>query len=318
MIRVFEAKMVNIQLGSKDGFSKHKKAFEGLEGVTNLEGDALLHLQKVLFEMLKDISNVCEKNGIYFILGGGSALGAVRHHGFIPWDDDIDINMPRLDFEKFKKIFDDELGDKYVLCTPDKTSGHGMSATQIMKKGTEYRSFNELSKKNPGICIDIFVMENTFNNAILRNIHGIACLGAGYMLTCRKSYEDLPYLKKYMEQSEDLKNMFEKKAKLGRLIRWIPLNNMSKITDRIYSLCKNNDSKYVTIPSGMKHYFGEMYYRKDMCNSVFSQFDSLEVRIPKDYNSYLTRLYGDTYMEVPPEGKRVQHPIMVLDFGENK
>ena len=55
-----------------------------------------------------------------------------------------------------------------------------------------------------------------------------------------------------------------------------------------------------------------------MCNSVFSQFDNIEVRIPKDYNSYLTRLYGDNYMEMPPEGKRVQHPIMVLDFGENK
>ena len=75
-------------------------------------------LQKMLLEMITDISEICEDNNIKWSLSGGSVLGAVRHHGFIPWDDDMDINITRAEFEKFRKVFPGRFSDKYSLILP--------------------------------------------------------------------------------------------------------------------------------------------------------------------------------------------------------
>jgi lipopolysaccharide cholinephosphotransferase len=295
-----------------------KKAFEGLEGVIPVSGDTMSQLRSTLLSMLADLVEVFEKNGIFYTLGGGSVLGALRHAGFIPWDDDIDLNIPRKDFEKLKRIFPSELGDRYELLTPENTDSHGLSMSQIKKKGTVYRSFNELSKSDPGISIDIFVIENTYDNPVKRNLHGIRCLVQGYILTCRKTYADLPFLKPYMDQDQYLKRRFMRKALFGRLFGSVPLDKVSRETMRCYSECGDDDSAYVTIPSGRKHYFGEMERREDICESTEVMFENLKVRIPKGYDSYMKRLYGPDYMELPPEDKREHHPIMELDFGDNE
>ena len=305
-------------MSKKDGFYERKKGFEGMDGVIIVEGETLIRLQKYLLNMLKDIAQVCEANHIFYTLSGGSILGTVRHQGFIPWDDDIDLNMPRADFEKLKTVFEEQLGDRYELVCPEKSSGHGLSVSQIKRKGTVYRSYNELSQESPGICIDIFILENTYDNALARKLHGILCLASGYILTCRKTFEDLPYLKKYLDQNEGLSKEFNKKAKLGRIVSWIKLDSCARFTKKVYSLCGNNNSKHVSIPSGRKHYFGEMYLREDMCQSIWMKFEDMDVRIPKGYKTYLTIMYGDTYMELPPVEKREHHPLMELDFGEDK
>lgn len=293
-----------------------KKAFEGLNGVIETDEAMMDHLRMTLLSILSDLVDVFEKNGIFYTLGGGSVLGAVRHQGFIPWDDDIDLNMPRKDFEKLKKIFPETLGDKYELLTPEQTENHGLSMSQIKKKGTVYRSYNELSKKDPGISVDLFIIENTYDNPVRRGIHGLECLIQGYILTCRKTFNDMPYLQKYMDQDAGLKRRFSRKALFGRLFGKIPLDQVTEKTMRRYSECADDDSKYVTIPSGSKHYFGEMEKRSEICESVFGTFENLKVRLPAGYDKYMRRLYGDDYMKLPPEDRREHHPIMELDFGD--
>ncbi len=302
--------------GSTDRRHFFKTGFRGAPGTFELNEEQLKELQHTLLGMLQDFIAVFERNNIFYTLSGGSVLGTIRHGGFIPWDDDIDLNMPRKDFEHLKQVFDRELGDKYVLCAPECGNGYGMSHVQIKKKGTVYKAFNELKMPETGIFIDIFVLENTYDSAVKRKLHGYMCLFMGYMLTCRKTADDWDALEPYLANNLPLKEAFRKKMRIGRLIRFVPLDKLSKHVYKWYSLCRDEKTTYVCIPSGRKHYFGEMYLRKDMNRSRAGTFEGLDVRIPKGTEAYMKVLYGDTYMSIPPESEREIHSAVELSFGD--
>ena len=278
-------------------------------------------LQDILKEMLFDLIAVCEKYQIRWSLSGGSVLGSIRHKGFIPWDDDIDFNIPRRDFNRLKLVFFKELGDKYVLDAPEITRAHGLTVSQYKKRNTIYRIFNNLNEPDErcGICIDIFVLENVPDNPILRAIHGGLCLAAGYLLNCRKVADYAPSLSELLADDELMERCFGKKLAVGRLLKWIPIDFMTKLTQRVYSLCKNDHSKYVTIPSGRGHYFGEMGSRVDMTRYIEGEFCGHRVSLPKGYDAYMHRLYGPgDYFKLPREEDRELHPLIEIDLGDGR
>ena len=303
-------------IGSEDKRHFYKTKFRDVPGTFRLNEKQSKMLQETLLSILKDLIKVFEKEGISYTLSGGSALGAIRHKGFIPWDDDIDINMPRKDFEHLKQVFDKELSDKYVLCAPEFGDNHGLSLVQIKKKGTVYKSFNELKKKNTGIYVDVFILENTYDNWFKRLLHGFVCLAIGFALTCRKTAEDWDELEKYLGSNKELKRAFEKKYRIGRLIRWWPLDDVAKTTKFWYSYCNFQESGFVCIPSGRKHFFGEMYRREDMCESVDSVFEGVDVKIPKGVDKYMKVLYGNDYMNIPAPEEREIHSLVALEFND--
>ena len=99
------------------------------------EPEVLRKLQKAEVEILKDFDALCEKHGIDYFVCGGTAIGGVRHQGFIPWDDDIDIGMTREDYEHFLKVADSEYGDKYGVINPDRDSSFPAILTKWYRKG---------------------------------------------------------------------------------------------------------------------------------------------------------------------------------------
>ncbi|MCR4897490.1 MAG: LicD family protein, partial [Lachnospiraceae bacterium] len=109
---------------------------------------------------------------------------------------------------------------------------------------------------------------------------------------------------------------FSKKARVGKLVSFLNLDKLAKSTVRVYAMCKNSGSKYVTVPSGRRHFFGELCERKELLETAEAPFESLTVRIPAGYDGYMRRLYGATYMQLPPESDREHHPVMELDFGD--
>ncbi len=306
---------------AKDGFELVKRSLSESERSITPTEEERRKLQQLLKEMLFDLVDVCEKYNINYSLSGGSVLGAIRHKGFIPWDDDVDINIPRADFNKLKKIFKKELGKAYILDAPELTRGHGRTVSQYKKRGTIYKIFNNLHEPDEkcGVCIDLFVLENVPDNPILRRLHGIACLAAGYILNCRKVADYAGPLSEIILDDEVIEKCFGKKLAIGRILKPIPLDVITRMTYSIYSLCKNELSEYVTIPSGRGHYFGEMDTRRNMCQYIDGTFCDRKVKLPAGYDGYMHRLYGKgDYMKPPAESDRETHPLIALDLGDGR
>ena len=144
------------------------------EMMHELTPEELKALQACFLEIIKDIDRVCQEHGLCYMAAGGTALGSVRHKGFIPWDDDVDILMPREDLNRFVELFEECMGDKYELTTPnsDKYQLESMISA-VYKKNTLKAAFLDYNTPFPkGVHIDIFAIESVPRNPIVRGIKG--------------------------------------------------------------------------------------------------------------------------------------------------
>ena len=133
--------------------------------------EELRQLKLCFLDIYKDIYTICQKYGLNVMLGEGTALGAVRHKGFIPWDDDFDLIMPRKDYQKFIEVFNRELGDDYILSVPGRKEQSKTLYMNVIKKGTVMVCADDLNRPDAnGIRIDIYPIDYMPNNKFLRLI----------------------------------------------------------------------------------------------------------------------------------------------------
>ena len=159
--------------------------------IRHITDDEVKELQKVMLQIVKDVAEVCEKHGICYMADGGTALGSVRHKGFIPWDDDVDLIMPRDDLNRFVEVFDAELGDKYELVTPN-SAGHKVASliTEIYAKNTYKSSLHNMENDLPqGVMIDIFPLEYAPLNPVVRKIKGTVAMFLQYIAVSATFYK---------------------------------------------------------------------------------------------------------------------------------
>ena len=286
------------------------------DDMVQVVGEKLLALQDMLFDMLVEVTDYFEKYGIEYTLGGGTCLGAVRHGGFIPWDDDIDLNMPRSSYEKMRETFEAALGERYWLHTPEETENYGLGFARIRKKGTVVRSREdfEIDDEECGAYIDVFIIENAPDNVMLRAVHGVGSLGLGFALSCRRfaRYGDR-YLA-MVEGAGDVARTFKTKIGLGKLVSFAGVDAWCHLWNRWNALCANEQSVYVVIPVGRRHYFGELYRRSEYFPVTMGTFCGRDVRLPADAPGYLRNLYGD-YETLPKPEDRETHVVYELELG---
>ena len=279
-------------------------------GLYVINDEELAQLKATLLDMLKDLIKVFDAYKIGWSLSGGSIIGAVRHQGFIPWDDDIDIFMTRRNFEKFKKIFNKKLGDKYRLRLPG-DKGYILHFPTIEKLGTKIKQVQS-TEESQGLFIDIFILENAPDNKILRKLHGLrstAYLAAASFVrteACKKN------LLKYGASSPELVKAVKLRCELSKFFHFHSMEKWMYLCDKCFSSVKNNHTEYVVCPSGGAHYFGEIFRRDCMEKTVSVDFEDIKANIPCNSDYYLTKRYGADYMTIPKKADREKHAY--IDF----
>ncbi len=278
-----------------------------------LNNEQIKQLQTIIVNMADDIIGVLEEIGATYHLTGGSCLGAIRHQGFIPWDDDMDIDIARQDVKPFLEAFKAKYEAKYWVHTPYNEDNFCLPIIQIRLKDTVYKGVNDYLEEECGVPIDMAIMENTYDNAFLRKIHGIGSMLLGLIVSCRKfaQYKDF-YLDLVKGLKEETK-IFKRKIFIGRLFSFFSLSHWIRLYDKWNQRCKNENSKYVVVPTGRKNFFGEIYEREKFFLMTEAIFLKRHWQVPKDYTYYLEKMYGD-YQKLPPKEDIERHALLAFNL----
>lgn len=265
----------------------------------------LNHLQKVLLMILKDFIEICEENNLTYYVCGGTALGAVRHNGFIPWDDDVDVYLFRKDYEKFLNIVSQKENDKYTFVNFKTNDDYFFYFTKMMLNGTKFEEWwaNQVNFKSQ-IFIDIFVLDNITDNSFKRFFQIKICRILD-RLTTMTAIKLKGYPKSIQIPSNIIHNLF-------KLLRVKP-HCISNLNLKLMKSHKDNNSKMICDFSEVGQ--PAVYERKDFGNPVKKKFESIEVNVAENYDYVLSKIYGD-YMTVPDKKDRISHNISNLDFGK--
>lgn len=297
-----------------------RKVFKKSSSWRPLSKDELNQLKSVLLEISDDFVSVCEKNGIKYCMAYGTALGSVRHRGYIPWDDDVDFFMPREDYQRFLKIADKEIGYKYYFKSVSKGDKVNFPTLHMRLKNTCYVNYGDLilTAKEPieerGIYIDIAPLDNSCNINILRNIKGNLCLFLLFCASCINVKDTLVYWNSHnIALSEEEYSELRIKKILGKLFGIIPMHRWMRMYDSLCASNHNDKSKYLTSYCGMKNIHKGTYLRSDMMPFKRGIFEGRDWFLPKNPDAYLTIEYND-YMTVPKQENKKIHPVFYLNF----
>lgn len=284
---------------------KKKKQFKEYDDFT------LKRIQEVELEILKDFMDICDRNGLDYFGIAGTGIGALRHHGFIPWDDDIDVAMPRDDFEKLLPLVEKEMGDKYLIMNAERYPNYPLMTTRMTMRGTK---FKEEALKNIdaplGIFLDLYPLDKVSDNPkearrqardawfwskilILRSIPFPMLGFSGWKAKIIHAICGLAHL--VLSILHVSKTWIYKKA------------YEAETRSNHYTKTKNLDFFCDTTP------YMNLYAVKDIYPLRKLLFEDVELNFPHNLHNNLTGMYGD-YMQLPPEEKRKNHYPYELEF----
>ncbi len=259
-----------------------------------LSSQELRKLQLNLLEMLIEIDRICRKYYINYSLDGGTLLGAVRHGGFIPWDDDIDVIMRREEYRKFYIACQKDLDTSRFFLQEYRTDPHyRWGYEKLRRKNTEFiRLGQEHLKIRTGVFVDIFVADNVPDNPFIRRLHLFACY----------------IIRKLLYAELGMWNAGCKPLRIWYrfLYRAVPRDTIFHWRDCIARQCNKKKTRLVrhmTYP-----YTRSRYGMPAECFDQMAdiQFEGYTFQAFKEYGKYLSALYGD-YKKLPPKEKRVAH-----------
>ena len=259
----------------------------------------LRQLQLCELEILDEFVRICEKYRLQYYLVGGTLLGAVRHQGFIPWDDDIDVAMPREDYDRFAEISVKDLAPQYFYQCPKTDPYYFLTYAKIRKNGTEvYEERFKEAKFHKGVFIDIFpldfcpapgpVCHFLFNVLAVMNYRGQVDSGEVY-----RPYKEISgkigfaVLKLFSPQG-----IVETRKKLLRLSRHL------------------SRSKYLACYAGAYGYRKEVFCSDWYWPGTATHFEQREYTVPSKSGIILKQMFGPEYSTLPPEKDQVRHILL--------
>lgn len=249
-------------------------------------------IRKIQLAMMDFIDSLCREKGIRYSLSCGTLLGAVRHHGYIPWDDDIDIFMLRPDYERIIEEIKKSENSRYRILTPFTDSNYYYPFAKLCDMSTRILEGNDRSLPEMGVYIDIFPVDGLPNDARLRKRYW-------NRIRIVKKFNTMIYQKKVRGEGF-VKGVFRRV--IFFLFKPMASNRLARYLNILATKCSVGDSEFIACSI---FGYGE---REQLPASVFSEFidipfEQKQYRAIKNYDLYLSNLYGD-YMTLPPAEQR--------------
>ena len=265
-------------------------------------------LHSTQLEILKELDRVCKKNNIEYFLVGGTLLGAVRHKGFIPWDDDIDVGMTRDNYEKLCSLPNYEFADKYLLNCFKTNKKCSNTFAKLINKNTKFverKHFDNYDEKYSGIWIDIFPFDGV----------------------------DVPFNEEHKKKDKKLRRYFTlinikngtnyyQNSKIKKLIytiilKFVPIKCLINVADKTIIYTNGDKPKYYCNYSGA-YCIERDTQRNDAILPIGKiNFEGIKFMCPNNCNDFLKLTYGD-YMKLPPIDKRVTHDPYCIKFEDGE
>lgn len=264
----------------------------------DLTKEQLRQLQLIELELLKEVERICQKCDIHYTIIAGTMLGAVRHGGFIPWDDDADVALLRPEYEKFVKACQTELDTtRFYFQDHTNTPGYRWGYGKLRRKDTLFlREHQEHMPYEQGVFIDVFPMDGIPDNRMKRRFHDFHCFCIRKILWSEVGrIADKNVL---MRKWYSMLSLIPDTVILGHYNRFIRRSNR-KQTEMVRMLMFPSPNKELG------------YYRRWYIESKRILFEGVELEGMKDCEEYLAFTYGD-YMQLPPKEQRKVHPVSAI------
>ena len=276
-------------------------------------------IQLETLKSLKVLDRICRKYDLKYFAYCGTMLGAIRHEGFVPWDDDLDIGMMREDFEKLCQVPEEEWGDDTILVAPsDNCPIHDKIFGRVYRKHSVIQSKRDVDEwKDPktgrpfytSLMCDIYLFDHTSaekkdNAGKKKKLKRIAAM-----------YKPSKYVARVSGRSmkEKLKSVIKNIS--GYSNRLISAHPEAKIYKKYKRIAEGKlDDRYICCYSSIHDY---QYTPEEFFPLVEKKFEDMQIFVPKNYDAFLTELYGD-YMQFPPEADRYHIQFIYADLGNGK
>lgn len=264
-------------------------------------------VQELELRNLVVIKDVCSKMGTEFFAYGGTLIGAVRHKGFIPWDDDLDIAMLRSDYEKFISEAHKYLPDEYELQSPNNTPKTPYPYTKLRLKGTKYveYGYHKLNIEQ-GIYVDIYPIDDLPDDDKLFHKQ----FAQYQRLSKMYAWRQCPYLS---DESSSIRILIKKIVKFGisLTLKLVPRKYLLKKIDKVATKYNGMETKRkgnLNFPRPVNVFYNILPLEDGELNGC-------SIMLPGGWKQHLISRYGD-YMQLPPEEERLGHKPYLLEFGD--
>jgi lipopolysaccharide cholinephosphotransferase len=261
---------------------------------------SLQEIKNTEFQILKAYADFCDKNNLTYFLCGGTLLGAVRHKGFIPWDDDIDVFMPRPDFERFVQLtgFSPIAPEYDTSFYRDTKVVADYPFVKVIDNRTKVIEKTKAEEKCTGIWIDVFPVDG-FSDSMF--INKLFCI--------RKLF----WKRLCFTFSDDLSKVTDIKKKIGKAIvmPFLKLMGQKRLFNKLDKICRKYDfEKSSNVGCTVWGYkIKEVIKKSELMPPSKVTFEGIEFNAPSVPAAYLSSLYGD-FMQLPPEEKRINHEML--------
>ena len=247
-------------------------------------------VKKIQLELLDVVADFCEKNGINYWIDAGSLIGAIRHKGYIPWDDDIDIGMLRPDYERFVELFSNR-DDRYYLFCPEKSKDVYCPHGKVCDTTTTLYE-PDITGFKSCVNIDVFIYDNVPDEATARKMYKIR--------ERNRLFHGVKFAKN-RPSGNGLRRMLV--YALRYALKLFPKDFFVQRMVKNAQKHRNQETKYI----GSFTTYSHMICEKDVFDGfTTAEFEGKHYQVPAGYDKFLTACYGD-YMQLPPVEKRVSH-----------